>query len=589
MRAITVLALATLCPIALSQTPILGQNGPMPTAPAIDLSEWNSTDSMSGVIERFRSDRESLRRSLAVVGNATGRAALHAFYQSWRTSLDSLNFDKLGQDGEVDYLLLKNYLDAQLRQGEINGKLAAEGETWVPFAAKLWELREALRRMETIDAERTAKLLNDVRFEIEDAEKKLEPQTPTVKRAVANRALGTIKSLRDELKEWFEFYNGYDPMFTWWCADPYQKIDHALEEYGKKLKTKLIAKPDEEERIPPIGREALMTELSSEMIPYTPEELVEIANDQFAWCEKEMKKASRELGFGDDWKKALESVKNEHVEPGKQPEMIREMAVEAIDFVEKNHLVTVPELAKQTWRMTMMSPERQRVSPFFLGGEVIMVSYPTNTMSHDEKLMSMRGNNRHFARATVQHELIPGHHLQGFMTDRYRPYRGIFSTPFWIEGWALYWEMLLWKMNFPQTPQNRIGMLFWRMHRCARIIFSLSYHLDKMTAEQCVDFLVDRVGHERANADAEVRRSFNGSYPPLYQAAYMLGALQIWRLREELVDTKKMTDMQFHDAILHENSIPIEMLRAILERTKLTKDFKSTWRFYPAIEGKARK
>ncbi len=589
MRAITVLALATLCPIALSQTPILGQNGPMPTAPAIDLSEWNSTDSMSGVIERFRSDRESLRRSLAVVGNATGRAALHAFYQSWRTSLESLNFEKLGQDGEVDYLLLKNYLDAQLRQGEINGKLAAEGETWVPFAAKLWELREALRRMETIDAERTAKLLNDVRFEIEDAEKKLEPQTPTVKRAVANRALGTIKSLRDELKEWFEFYNGYDPMFTWWCADPYQKIDHALDEYAKKLKTKLIAKPDEEERIPPIGREALMTELSSEMIPYTPEELVEIANDQFAWCEKEMKKASREMGFGDDWKKALEAVKNEHVDPGKQPEMIREMAVEAIDFVEKNHLVTVPELAKQTWRMTMMSPERQRVSPFFLGGEVIMVSYPTNTMSHDEKLMSMRGNNRHFARATVQHELIPGHHLQGFMTDRYRPYRGIFSTPFWIEGWALYWEMLLWKMNFPQTPQNRIGMLFWRMHRCARIIFSLSYHLDKMTAEQCVDFLVDRVGHERANADAEVRRSFNGSYPPLYQAAYMLGALQIWRLREELVDTKKMTDMQFHDAILHENSIPIEMLRAILEKTKLTKDFKSTWRFYPAIEGKARK
>jgi hypothetical protein len=76
--------------------------------------------------------------------------------------------------------------------------------------------------------------------------------------------------------------------------------------------------------------------------------------------------------------------------------------------------------------MEMMSPERQLVSPFFLGGEVILVSYPTNTMSHEAKMMSMRGNNPHFSRATVHHELIPGHHLQGFMTARYKIYRGLF-------------------------------------------------------------------------------------------------------------------------------------------------------------------
>ena len=40
-----------------------------------------------------------------------------------------------------------------------------------------------------------------------------------------------------------------------------------------------------------------------------PEELVDLANKEFAWCEAEMKKASRELGYGDDWKKALEFVK----------------------------------------------------------------------------------------------------------------------------------------------------------------------------------------------------------------------------------------------------------------------------------------
>jgi hypothetical protein len=81
--------------------------------------------------------------------------------------------------------------------------------------------------------------------------------------------------------------------------------------------------------------------------------------------------------------------------------------------------------------MEMMPPRQQLVSPFFLGGEIIQVAYPTDSMQHDDKLMAMRGNNPHFSLATVHHELIPGHHLQGFMTQRYNPHRQLFSTPFW--------------------------------------------------------------------------------------------------------------------------------------------------------------
>jgi len=41
---------------------------------------------------------------------------------------------------------------------------------------------------------------------------------------------------------------------------------------------------------------------------YTPEELVAIAEKEYSWCEAEMKKAAKEMGFGDDWRKALEKV-----------------------------------------------------------------------------------------------------------------------------------------------------------------------------------------------------------------------------------------------------------------------------------------
>ena len=194
--------------------------------------------------------------------------------------------------------------------------------------------------------------------------------------------------------------------------------------------------------------------------------------------------------------------------------------------------------------------------------------------------MSMRGNNIYFARATVFHELIPGHHLQMFMAERYHPYRWQFTTPFYVEGWAVYWEMLLWDLNFDGTPEQRVGALFWRLHRCARIVFSLNFHLGKMSAQECIDYLVDRVGHERANAAAEVRRSIADDYGPLYQAAYLLGALQLRALRRDLVERGKMSDREFHDAVLMENSVPIEMIRAALTGQKLGRDFRPSWRFY---------
>ena len=233
--------------------------------------------------------------------------------------------------------------------------------------------------------------------------------------------------------------------------------------------------------------------------------------------------------------------------------------------------------------MIMMTPERQLVSPFFTGGEIISVAFPTSTMSHDAKLQSLRGNNVHFSRATVQHELIPGHHLQGFMNPRYQPHRGAFGTPFWTEGWALYWEFVLYQKGFPQSAEDRVGFLTWRKHRCCRIIFSLGYHIGTLTPRECIDLLIDRVGFEPENATAEVRRSFAGGYPPLYQAAYMLGGKQLWALRKELVDTGKMTDRDFHDAILKEHAMPIAMVRAILTKQNLKADSYPAWKFGTAF------
>ena len=80
-----------------------------------------------------------------------------------------------------------------------------------------------------------------------------------------------------------------------------------------------------------------------------------------------------------------------------------------------------------------------------------------------------------------------------------------------------------------------------------------------------------------------MRRSFSGDYGPLYQIAYMMGGLQFYNMHRELVETKKMTNRAFHDAILKEGPIPVEMVRAILTNQKLSKHYKPNWRFYQGL------
>ena len=141
-----------------------------------------------------------------------------------------------------------------------------------------------------------------------------------------------------------------------------------------------------------------------------------------------MLKASQEMGFGTDWKKALEKVKQSYVPPGEQPAAMVDLYDQSIKFLKQKDLITIPPLAEETWRIVMMSPRQQLVNPFFYGGEEFAVSYPTNTMDYEQKMMSMRGNNPNFSRATVHHELIAGHYLQQFMNERNRYYRN-FERP----------------------------------------------------------------------------------------------------------------------------------------------------------------
>jgi len=648
---------------------------------------------------------------------------LKRFDLEWQSALAKLDTAKLSPAAATDLATLKTAIDTNLKQVEADALTMAQVMPALPFAPEIVGLVEARMRVQDVDGRKAAETTTAVIKEIRAMRAALESGEPVaLNKVTATRAADATDQLRAGLTEWFNFYNGYDPMVSWWMAVPYKQANTALQEYGTFLRDKvaaadapvqpspatvppvepapvpkyssvpdlaqIIALPQDELRdvvvrfntsrragnnsgrtgggrgggaTPPAdaqpappppdnafyqawlaslktldfdalsrnaqvdylfikrtaeteigragfaieanpprktdtsgitgaarGRSGLIADLSDNMIPYSPEQLIALANKEYEWCEREMKKASRELGFGDDWKKAVEHTKNTFVPPGAQPRMIMDLLDEAVGYLRAKDLITVPAVAAESLHMVMMSPEAQLTNPFFLGGSQIIVSYPTDTMDYDARMQSMRGNNPGFSHATAFHEMIPGHNLVGYLNQRYADYRPDLTSggPFYGEGWPLYWELTMYELGFHKTPEQKIGALFWRMHRCARIIFSLNFHMGRWSPQECVDFLVDRVGHERDNATAEVRRSFQGGYGPLYQAAYLLGGLQLRGLRQQLVDTKIMTNKQFHDEIMRQGNMPIALIRLAVTREKLNRDMDISWKFYGDLPDK---
>jgi len=554
-----------------------------PVRSALQNQERDRAPSLPELCRSYQADRGAIDRLRGFAFSEARFGEREHLAEGWLVRLAAIDFDGLARSEQVDWLLLENRVRRDLARVGLDRAKEAMTAPLFPFVGPLVELLEARAVRELPEARAASEVLHAAKLAIEAArEVNDDREEGEFSGAVARRAASQLKTLTSALSSWYRFGEGYDPLFSWWCEAPWADLEEALDDYAKHIEEDVGGlDPDDEDALvgDPIGREALLAELSFERIPYTPEELIAIAERQFEWCDARRSAAAEELGFGDDFFAAQQHVRGLHVGPGEQPGLILMLAEEAVAFLEERELVTIPERAKQSWRMGMMSPSRQKFSPYFTGGEVISISYPTDGMDHDAKVQSMRGNNIHFSRATVHHELIPGHHLQHFYASRWNQHRRAFSTAFYGEGWALYWEMRLWDLDFARGPEDEIGMLFWRSHRCARILFSLNYHLGNWSPEECVEFLVARVGHEENNATAEVRRSIQGGYGPLYQAAYMLGGLQLIALHSELVLSGDWSEREFHDAVLRQSSIPIEFLRAALGTEELTRDTRAQWRF----------
>jgi uncharacterized protein (DUF885 family) len=171
------------------------------------------------------------------------------------------------------------------------------------------------------------------------------------------------------------------------------------------------------------------------------------------------------------------------------------------------------------------------------------------------------------------HEAIPGHHYQISLQQENKNLPG-FRRMLWQsalgEGWALYTEYLGPELGLYKDPYQYFGMLSSELHRAIRLVVDVGIHAKGWTREEAIDYFIKNSPKSKAIIEVEVERYMA---LPGQALSYKIGQLKIIELRQKAEKTlsKKFNIKEFHNIILEQGCIPMQLLEERVNNWILSK------------------
>ena len=166
------------------------------------------------------------------------------------------------------------------------------------------------------------------------------------------------------------------------------------------------------------------------------------------------------------------------------------------------------------------------------------------------------------------HEGIPGHHFQIAIQSELQDvptFRTLGSSTAYTEGWALYSEQLAWELGFYKNdPFGNLGRLQEEILRAVRLVVDTGIHYKKWTREEAIDYSAKNTGAPITEVTTEIERYI---VLPGQACSYKIGMLKILELRERAKKKlgKQFDLKEFHNAVLKNGAVPLDILEEIIE------------------------
>ena len=165
------------------------------------------------------------------------------------------------------------------------------------------------------------------------------------------------------------------------------------------------------------------------------------------------------------------------------------------------------------------------------------------------------------------HEGAPGHHLQIMLArenEQLSEFRRKLGITAFGEGWGLYAEQLGKDAGLEEDPYEEFGRLTYEIWRAVRLVVDSGVHALGWSRQQAIDYMAENTGFKLGPATAEVDRHITEAGQGL---AYTPGMLKIRELRLKAEERlgRAFDLRQFHDAVLRNGALPLDLMEQQVE------------------------